>query len=51
MLAANVPGCLVKVDGAAGHLGASPEEEIAETARWLSAAIAPDGSRASSPAD
>jgi pimeloyl-ACP methyl ester carboxylesterase len=45
-LAANVPGCIVKVSDAAGHMGANPEEEIAENARWLSAGIAPDGSRA-----
>lgn len=42
-LAANVPGCLVKVDGAAGHLGADPEEEIAENIQWLSAGVRPDG--------
>jgi pimeloyl-ACP methyl ester carboxylesterase len=42
-LAENVPDCLVKVDGA-GHLGTNPEEEIAETARWLSAGVAPEGS-------
>ena len=49
-LAANVPGCIVKVDDVAGHLGANPEEEIAETAGWLGAGIAPDGSRAPAPA-
>ena len=43
-LAANVPGCVVKVDGGAGHLGADPVEEIAETARWLRDGIAPAGS-------
>jgi pimeloyl-ACP methyl ester carboxylesterase len=43
-LAANVPGCLVKVDGVAGHLGANPEQEIAENARWLSVGVAPGGS-------
>ena len=43
-LAANVPGCVVKVDGGAGHLGADPEEEIAETARWLRDGVPPDGS-------
>jgi pimeloyl-ACP methyl ester carboxylesterase len=45
-LAANVPGCIVKINDSAGHLGADPEQEIAENARWLSAGIAPDGSRA-----
>jgi pimeloyl-ACP methyl ester carboxylesterase len=49
-LAANVPGCIVKINDAAGHLGADPEHEIAESARWLSAGTAPDGSRTHSPA-
>ena len=49
-LAANVPGCIVKVDDVAGHLGSDPEEEIAENARWLAGGIAPGGSRAASPA-
>ncbi len=49
-LAANVPGALVKINDAAGHLGADPEQEIAENARWLSAGIAPDASRTHSPA-
>jgi pimeloyl-ACP methyl ester carboxylesterase len=49
-LAANVPGCIVKINDAAGHLGANPEQEIAENARWLSAGIAPDGCRTHSPA-
>ena len=48
-LAANVPGCIVKINDTAGHLGADPEQEIAENARWLSAGIAPDGSRTHSP--
>ena len=43
-LAAHVPGCVVKVDGAAGHLGADPEEEIAELARWLREGVPPAGS-------
>jgi pimeloyl-ACP methyl ester carboxylesterase len=43
-LAANVPGCLVKVDGVAGHLGSNPEDEIAEQLRWLSTGVAPPGS-------
>ena len=45
-LAAHVPDSIVKIDGA-GHLGSDPQEEIAETARWLSAGIAPEGSTAS----
>jgi pimeloyl-ACP methyl ester carboxylesterase len=44
-LAANIPGCIVKISDAAGHLGADPEQEISENARWLSAGIAPEGSR------
>lgn len=40
-LAANVPGCIVKVDDAAGHLGANPTEQIAENARWLSSGTVP----------
>jgi pimeloyl-ACP methyl ester carboxylesterase len=49
-LAANVAGCIVKVSDAAGHMGAEPEQEIAENARWLSAGVAPEGTRAHSPA-
>ena len=49
-LAANVPGCIVKINDTAGHLCADPEHEISENARWLSAGIAPDGSRTHSPA-
>lgn len=40
-LAANVPGCVVKVDDDAGHLGRDPVEEISEHMRWLSAGIPP----------
>ena len=43
-LAANVPGCIVKTNDAAGHLGSDPEQDIAENARWLSSGIAPEGS-------
>jgi pimeloyl-ACP methyl ester carboxylesterase len=43
-LAANVPGCVVKINDVAGHLGADPEAEIAENTRWLKAGIAPEGS-------
>jgi len=50
-LAANVPGSIVKVNEVAGHLGADPEEDIADNARWLSAGIAPDGSRCRSARD
>ncbi|HLK46193.1 MAG TPA: alpha/beta hydrolase, partial [Acidimicrobiales bacterium] len=42
-LAANVPGCLVKVDGVAGHLGVNPADEIAENLHWLASGIAPAG--------
>ncbi|HZT85332.1 MAG TPA: alpha/beta hydrolase [Gaiellaceae bacterium] len=45
-LAANVPGCVVKVDDAAGHLGDDPEAEIAADARWLRDGIPPEGARA-----
>jgi pimeloyl-ACP methyl ester carboxylesterase len=43
-LAANVPGCVVKVDGVSGHLGSDPEKEIAELARWLREGVPPAGS-------
>jgi pimeloyl-ACP methyl ester carboxylesterase len=45
-LAANVPGCFVKVDDVAGHLGADPVEEITENLRWLKEGEQPAGSRA-----
>lgn len=45
-LAANVPGCLVKVDGVAGHLGSDPAEEISEQLLWLSTGVAPPESTA-----
>jgi pimeloyl-ACP methyl ester carboxylesterase len=40
-LAANVPGCVVKVDGVAGHLGTDPREAITENARWLREGVPP----------
>lgn len=40
-LAASVPGCLVKVDGVAGHMGTNPEEAIAENMRWLREGVPP----------
>lgn len=43
-LAAHVPGCVVKVDGAAGHLVADPEHAIAETVHWLRDGVPPEGS-------
>jgi pimeloyl-ACP methyl ester carboxylesterase len=49
-LAANVPGSIVKIDEVAGHMGADPEQHIAENARWLIDGIAPDGSRSLSTA-
>jgi pimeloyl-ACP methyl ester carboxylesterase len=43
-LAAHVSGCVVKVDGAGGHLSADPEVTIAEEARWLRDGVPPAGS-------
>lgn len=43
-LAAHVSGCVVKVDGDAGHLGSDPVEEIAEHMRWLRDGVPPAGS-------
>jgi pimeloyl-ACP methyl ester carboxylesterase len=40
-LAAHVPGCLVLVDDAAGHLGGDPVEEITEEMRWLREGVPP----------
>jgi pimeloyl-ACP methyl ester carboxylesterase len=40
-LASNVPGCLVKVDDDAGHMGMNPVDEITQNVRWLSSGIAP----------
>lgn len=34
-LAAHVPGCIVKLDDDAGHLGGDPVEEIGADMRWL----------------
>ena len=42
-LAENVPGCVVKVDDVAGHLGSDPEQEIAENVRWLRDGVPPPG--------
>jgi len=42
-LAANVPGCVVKVDDEAGHLGSDPEREISENMRWLREGVPPPG--------
>ena len=47
-LAANVPGCIVEVEEAAGHLGADPEEQIAADARWLREGVVPEGAGAPS---
>ena len=44
-LAANVPGCLVKTDDVAGHLGSDPEREISENMFWLRDGAPPAGSR------
>ena len=40
-LAANVPGCVVKVDAVAGHMGMNPVEEITQNCGWLSSGVAP----------
>lgn len=45
-LAAHVPGCIVKVDDEAGHLGGNPVSEIQEHARWLRDGKPPPGSDA-----
>jgi pimeloyl-ACP methyl ester carboxylesterase len=47
-LAAHVPGCIVKVDGDAGHLGGDPVAEITEHCRWLRDGVAPEGSHPAS---
>ena len=44
-LAANVPGCLVKVDDVAGHFSSDPEQDIGENLRWLRDGLLPAGSR------
>ncbi len=44
-LAANVPGCVVKVNDDAGHLGSDPEREISENMHWLRDGVPPAGSR------
>jgi pimeloyl-ACP methyl ester carboxylesterase len=44
-LAANVPGCVVKLDDDAGHLGSDPEREIAENVHWLRDGVPPGASR------
>lgn len=43
-LAANVPGCVVRLDDDAGHLGSDPEREIAENVHWLRDGVRPAGS-------
>jgi pimeloyl-ACP methyl ester carboxylesterase len=44
-LAAHVPGCLVKVDDDAGHMGTDPTKQIAENMRWLREGTPPAGCR------
>lgn len=34
-LAAHIPGCVVRIDDTAGHLGCDPVDEITENMRWL----------------
>jgi pimeloyl-ACP methyl ester carboxylesterase len=43
-LAEHVPGCVVKVDGVAGHMGTDPRQEFAERVHWLRDGVPPDGS-------
>ncbi len=43
-LAAHVPGCVVKIDDEAGHMGTDPATEIAANMRWLSEGVPPAGS-------
>jgi pimeloyl-ACP methyl ester carboxylesterase len=43
-LAANVPGCIVEIEGTGGHMGTDPGEEIAANIRWLRDGVAPEGS-------
>ena len=50
-LAANVPGCIVVVEDAGGHLGIDPEEEIAANVRWLRDGIAPAGAHSPAQVD
>jgi pimeloyl-ACP methyl ester carboxylesterase len=45
-IAANVAGCVVKIDDVAGHLGADPVGEITENMRWLVDGAPPAASRA-----
>jgi pimeloyl-ACP methyl ester carboxylesterase len=45
-LAARVPGCVVKVDDDAGHLGSDHVVQIREDARWLRDGEPPPGSTA-----
>jgi pimeloyl-ACP methyl ester carboxylesterase len=47
-LAANVPGCIVEIEGVGGHMGTDPELQIASDVRWLSEGIAPEGAHTSS---
>ncbi len=43
-LAAHVPGCVVKIDDDAGHMGTDPATEIAANMRWLREGVPPAGS-------
>jgi pimeloyl-ACP methyl ester carboxylesterase len=44
-LAANVPGCIVKLDDVAGHLGGDPVEEITEEMAWVRDGTPPPGAK------
>jgi pimeloyl-ACP methyl ester carboxylesterase len=47
-LAANVPGCIVEIEGTGGHMGTDPELQIASDVRWLAEAVVPSAARPSS---
>ena len=47
-LAANVPGCAVKVDEVSGHLGSDPVPDITANMRWLRNGELPADTRAGS---
>jgi pimeloyl-ACP methyl ester carboxylesterase len=44
-LAEHVPGCVVKVDDEAGHLGSDPVREITENMQWLRDGVPPPGAQ------
>jgi pimeloyl-ACP methyl ester carboxylesterase len=46
-LAVNVPGCIVEIEGAGGHMGTDPELQIASDVRWLAEGVPPEAAHAS----